>query len=434
MKKFFVAALLLTAPYTMHAQFGGLLDKAKSKVKQRIDNKTNKAMDDALDEVEGKKAPAQAAEEKGVATTASQPAEKEVAPEKDAAPEKERLTSYTKFDFIPGEKILYNEDFASDVLAELPVTWNASGKGEVTTINNKTGKWLRGFQGMTYLSGNKSSFGENYTIEFDMIYFYQPKQTGYLLPDIAFGFFSSGTTDNTDNSFLENRHGINAAEVVINGAAVLNSYKKNSSSFHSDRATIDGFEANHNKVLHYSVQVQKQRFRMWVNQNKLFDIPRAIHLGDTMNQLFFHMESSNYKDDEVGFYVSNIKVATGVADTRHKLIEEGKFSTTGILFDPQSAAIKQESYGVIKDIAGVLKENTTVNVKVVGHTSSDGDDAANLELSKQRSASVKDLLVKEYGIEEARIKTEGKGETQPVADNKTKEGKAQNRRVEFIKL
>jgi hypothetical protein len=57
MKKFFVAALLLTAPYTMHAQFGGLLDKAKSKVKQRIDNKTNKAMDDALDEVEGKKAP-----------------------------------------------------------------------------------------------------------------------------------------------------------------------------------------------------------------------------------------------------------------------------------------------------------------------------------------------------------------------------------------
>jgi outer membrane protein OmpA-like peptidoglycan-associated protein len=146
------------------------------------------------------------------------------------------------------------------------------------------------------------------------------------------------------------------------------------------------------------------------------------------------MESSNYKDDEVGFYVSNIKVATGVADTRHKLIEEGKFSTTGILFDPQSAAIKQESYGVIKDIAGVLKENTTVNVKVVGHTSSDGDDAANLELSKQRSASVKDLLVKEYGLEEARIKTEGKGETQPVADNKTKEGKAQNRRVEFIKL
>jgi hypothetical protein len=72
---------------------------------------------------------------------------------------------------------------------------------------------------------------------------------------------------------------------------------------------------------------------MWVNQNKLFDIPRAIHLGDTMNQLFFHITTSNYKDDEVGFYVSNIKVATGVADTRHKLIEEGKFSTTGILFD-----------------------------------------------------------------------------------------------------
>lgn len=432
MKKFLVAALILSAPYTMHAQFGNLLDRAKSKVKQRIDNKTDRAMDDALDGLEGKKAPAPAPEEKPVAKTKAQPAEKE------AAPEKERITSYTKFDFIPGEKILYTEDFASDALAELPVTWNASGKGEVTTINNKTGKWLRAFQGISYLTGNKTSFGENYTVEFDMIYFFQPKVSGYLLPDITFGVFSSGKVDPTDNSLLKDRNNVNETEVIINpyngGAAVLSSYKNNSNTFHSDRASVGDFEANHNKILHYSIQVQKQRFRLWINENKVFDIPRAVNVGDTMNQLFFKMDGSNYKDEEVGYYVSNIKVATGVPDTRHKLIEEGKFSTTGILFDFQSAVIKQESYGVIKDIAAVLKENAAVNIKVVGHTSNDGDDAANMELSKQRAASVKDLLVKEYGIEEARIKTEGKGETQPIADNKTKEGKAQNRRVEFIKL
>jgi outer membrane protein OmpA-like peptidoglycan-associated protein len=73
-------------------------------------------------------------------------------------------------------------------------------------------------------------------------------------------------------------------------------------------------------------------------------------------------------------------------------------------------------------------------VKVVGHTSSDGDDNANMELSKKRAASVKEMLTTEFGIDASRIETEGKGETQPVADNKEKEGKALNRRVEFIKL
>jgi outer membrane protein OmpA-like peptidoglycan-associated protein len=74
-----------------------------------------------------------------------------------------------------------------------------------------------------------------------------------------------------------------------------------------------------------------------------------------------------------------------------------------------------------------------VKIKIIGHTSSDGDDAANMELSKQRASAVKEYLVKEFSIDAARIETEGKGETKPVGDNKTKEGKAQNRRVEFVK-
>jgi OmpA-OmpF porin, OOP family len=57
-----------------------------------------------------------------------------------------------------------------------------------------------------------------------------------------------------------------------------------------------------------------------------------------------------------------------------------------------------------------------------------------MELSKKSAAAVKDLLVSEFGIDAARIETEGKGETQPIADNKTKEGKMQNRRVEFVRL
>jgi outer membrane protein OmpA-like peptidoglycan-associated protein len=153
-----------------------------------------------------------------------------------------------------------------------------------------------------------------------------------------------------------------------------------------------------------------------------------------LNQLYFQVGSTNYPEDKYAVFISNIKVATGRPDTRHKLMEEGRFSTTGILFDFQSAVIKPESYAVIKEIAGVLNQFPTTRIKVLGHTSADGDDKANMELSQKRALAVKDLLVSEFKIDASRIESEGMGETQPIADNKTKEGKMANRRVEFVKL
>jgi hypothetical protein len=87
--------------------------------------------------------------------------------------------------------------------------------------------------------------------------------------------------------------------------------------------------------------------------------------------------------------------------------------------------------GALLDISKVLKEVTSP-VKIVGHTDSDGDDATNQKLSQERAESVKNILVKQYGIDEAKLTTEGRGESQPIADNNNAEGKAQNRRVEFI--
>ena len=106
----------------------------------------------------------------------------------------------------------------------------------------------------------------------------------------------------------------------------------------------------------------------------------------------------------------------------------------GILFDVNSDKLKIESFPTIKEIANVLKENPTVKIKIVGHTDSDGADDLNLSLSKRRSESVKNELVKTFGIEELRIESEGKGEMIPVAPNDSAVNKAKNRRVEFIKM
>ena len=139
-------------------------------------------------------------------------------------------------------------------------------------------------------------------------------------------------------------------------------------------------------------------------------------------------------DEDNRYCVNNLRLAVGVPDTRKKILEQNKWVTHGILFDVNSANIKPQSYGTLKEMANVLKEYADLKVKIIGHTDADGADAANLDLSKRRAASVKSALAKEFEIVENRMETDGKGEGEPIDKNDTPAGKANNRRVEFIKI
>ena len=99
-------------------------------------------------------------------------------------------------------------------------------------------------------------------------------------------------------------------------------------------------------------------------------------------------------------------------------------------FDVDKAILKPEAKAKLDDLVSKTKGINLEVIIAVGHTDSDGSDAYNQKLSVRRSDSVKDYLVSK-GVEKNRVYTEGKGEKQPVADNKTKEGKAKNRRVEI---
>ena len=172
---------------------------------------------------------------------------------------------------------------------------------------------------------------------------------------------------------------------------------------------------------------------MWMDGEKIYDIPQAIPANMSFNRLAMEVTSYFSGEEKIGVYATNIRIAEGTADVRNKLITEGNWTTNGIVFDVASDKIKPESYGVLKDIANVLTENSSVKVKIVGHTDSDGKDADNLSLSKRRAESVRTSLVKDFGIDNGRLDTDGKGASQPVDTNNTAEGKANNRRVEFIK-
>ncbi len=425
MKRIIIASILsFTLPAIAPAQLGGLINKVKVKTKQRADQKVDQQIDKSLDELEGKKTTTPA--------PADQPAAAKAPVEAEPA-----LKSFSRYDFIPGEEVLYYDNFEGEALGELPTAWNTSGTGEVTTFDKFPGNWMRLHKNFIYLSRNQKKFGDNYTAEFDVIF--QLKNNGWSYPDLRFGFFASNDEPNGGNNFLRESKK-NAALVATiypgefkSSRVRLTSYLNGRDYFQGTPKAYESLEKSYGVPVHVAIQVQKERCRIWINEEKIFDVPKGIPVEHVMNQIYFEMGNTNYPEDQYGVFISNIKVATGKPDTRHKLVDEGKFSTTGILFDFQSAVIKPESYAVVKEIASVLKENN-ITVKVVGHTSSDGDDQANMELSNKRAAAVKDLLVNEFAIDASRLQTEGKGETQPVADNKTREGKMLNRRVEFIKL
>ena len=103
-----------------------------------------------------------------------------------------------------------------------------------------------------------------------------------------------------------------------------------------------------------------------------------------------------------------------------------------ILFDTNKATFKEQTYPVLQAMVAILKQYPTSKFSLEGHTDSDGKDAANLTLSDNRAGAVKAYLI-ESGIETGRLTSIGYGESKPLATNKTKAGKAQNRRVE-VKL
>ena len=183
------------------------------------------------------------------------------------------------------------------------------------------------------------------------------------------------------------------------------------------------------KINHVIIWVQNRRLRIYHQGAKVLDMPTNIHAGTKFNRLRF----SGWGNQSIP-YITNLKITTAAPDTRSKLLTEGKLVSYGIYFDVNKDVVKPESYGTLNDIAKVLKENPTVNIKIIGHTDSDGNDVANLDLSKHRATSVKNTLVSQFGIDGNRIQTDGKGETESITPNTTSEGKAKNRRVEFIKL
>jgi len=102
-----------------------------------------------------------------------------------------------------------------------------------------------------------------------------------------------------------------------------------------------------------------------------------------------------------------------------------------VFFDTNKATIKSVSFALLNDVAQALTDNPKIKVEIGGHTDSQGNDSFNLKLSQKRAESVRTYLIKK-GVTSDRLVPKGYGENVPIADNRTSDGRAQNRRVEFV--
>jgi OmpA-OmpF porin, OOP family len=429
MKKFILLIVLSVGFFVLSGSITAQInikDKIKNQTNNRANNKVDQGIDKSLDAVEDgvkdlfkKKSkttegeqPEEQPEEEGQTTQQDQKSGKS-----GGSP---AFQSYSKFDFIPGEKVIFYDDFTDGNIGDFPIQWNTTGSGEVVTNNLFEGRWfnLTNDDGATVLD-EPIILPENYTIEFDVV----PQKNQDNGDNVAWSFNVLSTSKPKDIDYGLARPGDAAIRFDFAYTTYYHSYYRDGApelSGNTERVRLLA-----DKKYKISIWVQKERIRLYVDETKVFDLPKAM--------------SKNYKYNMVRFdrgitMFTNFRIATGLPDVRNKLITEGKLVTYGIYFDVNKDVVKPESYGTLKEIATILNEVPDVKVKILGHTDADGQDAANLDLSKRRAASVKAELAKNFGVNADRLETDGMGESQPVAPNDTPVNKALNRRVEFVKL
>jgi outer membrane protein OmpA-like peptidoglycan-associated protein len=419
----FVLSLLFTS-YTGYSQID-FKGKLKDAVNNRANQKTDQLIEASLDSIENGVKKSSTTRKKDQSSSNKAKTDDESSSStvsSSAASASTTLTSYSKYDFVPGDKILYFEDFSQDAIGDFPALWTTNGSGEVKTVNIASGNWLHmNANSALYWYQKDINFPSNFILEFDLI----PNEN-YDYNGLQLTLYGESTRKEMDDNLYPGNKGLHIEFGSENW--VTTGYDDNTETPNlicsSSKGTVEKGKVNHGIIW-----VQGSRVKIYHRGMKVLDAPTNLIEGTKFTRLRFALLA-----EDVQPYLSNIKITTAAPDVRSKLLTEGKLVSYGIYFDVNKDVLKAESFGTLNDIAKVLKENPAVRIKIVGHTDADGSDVTNLDLSKRRAAAVKTEMVKSFGIDATRIETDGKGESQPIAPNNTPANKALNRRVEFIKL
>lgn len=423
-------------------------EKAKNAAEQNLGGKVEKGVNDLLDGKVGKNkkknekkgeetqekaapaAPATAAwtcEECGKTGNTGKFCEdcgaKQPGGETKPAPKKQTASEYAKSDFVPGDEIFFEDTFENEQMGEFPAQWDLmSGYAEVGSVDGRKVIAFtdNGFAEIQPLMNDQQHFlPDVFTLEFDMYL-----QTGDGLGgdelEIAFGNPDlpnwNGRVEYVVVSFRDDgysRYGWTVQKP--NGGDDITGEKLLSLD-ESGTPLKDGWN-------HFAFSFNKRAFKGYVNGVRVMSVPTA-----KVPSHFWFNHGGQYKYA----CLSNVRLAKGAVPLYDRLSSDGKIITYAITFETGKADLKPESMVEINRIAKLMQENPGIEFEVQGHCDATGSDKVNDPLSQKRAEAIVAALV-EQGIAESRLTPVGKGSHVPIATNSTDEGRAKNRRVEFIK-
>lgn len=407
---------LVAAPSPAAAQLGGL----KKKIKQKVDRAVDREVDEALDKTENEirctagdsDCIAKAKKDGKTVVVVNQDGDVVDAAAADAAPAKPGEGVWANYDFVPGNRILFAEDFSQDRVGDFPRRLEFM-KGNWEIVEWEGRRLLRntGPRHAAVKIVLPSELPESFTIEFDahfthgnhrMIVATTTPNPGGNWSSLEGNFFQVG---------------------VAHGTGVTTRAKGGVES------TNRSPEVEHG-VVPIRIMVDGRYVKVYVQERRVANIPNA----EFPRSAEIYIENIYLGSAENPLYLGPIRIAEGGRDLYDVLEAEGRVSTQGILFDTGSDRIRPESTPTLEQMGDMMTSHSDLRIAIVGHTDSMGDDASNQSLSERRAASVRRYLVETYGIDQSRLEDRGRGETEAVADNDTPEGRQQNRRVELIKL
>ena len=379
-------------------------DKVKDKTSQKADQKTDETIDKGLGKTDDatKKTENNSTSDNSGNTTATDNGIATQGPPS--------IKAYQNYDFVPGDKILFEDHFVDDQDGEFPAHWELQkGQGQLNKVNGELAMFLT--EG-NYVVVNPRMKTDKYltdpfTIEFD-----------YYNKDNAYGIITFLKRIDKDCNCESTANIQVGPDNASFGGAV---------DFSKDY--VEEMKGNNfiNKWHHVAIAVKNRQLKVYVDQYRVLVVP------DTKDD-YFSVGFGGIGSEDQPIIFKNVRVASGGnMNMIGKKFTESKIVTHGINFDIDKASIKPESMGTLNMIVQVMKDNPDVKFEVDGHTDNTGTAAHNLTLSQQRADAVKDQLIK-MGIDASRLTSKGFGDSKPISDNNTLEGKANNRRVEFVKM
>ena len=317
------------------------------------------------------------------------------------------IKSYQNYDFVPGDTVIFQSNLADEQVGEIPSQFTlVNGQMDIqnedgeNVIHVPTGSGAT----MTPRMARNNYMPDQFTVEFDFknekagvehLYVDFGQRVYYagsndITPGISFGY--DGTTWGTFNS-----------------------------------GTPEGLNINYkypNQWHHIAIAINKNAGKVYIDQYRVMNVNSLTGKPDNVT-----IDVNGYENS----YIKNIRIAAGGIDIYKKVTTDAKIIMHGIQFDVDKSTLKPESMGSINQIYNLLKKDASLKFEIDGHTDNTGVAAHNLTLSQQRADAVKAQLIK-MGINGSRLTTKGFGDTKPITDNSTPEGKANNRRVEFVKI